>query len=124
MNILLLNNNPVVTKLVTLSAQKTGDELNVVSSLDEIAQSSCDVLIFDDALYSEALYADIVAQITCKKKMFMGSRGTQKPDDFDMMVNKPFLPTDLVDLFTTLSGEVAGMQDEVTQFQELDEEVV
>jgi uncharacterized membrane protein len=124
MNILLLNNNPVVTKLVTLSAQKTGDELNVVANLDEITQNSCDVLIFDDALFSEELYAEVMAQITCKKKMYMGSRGTQKPDDFDIMVNKPFLPTDLVDLFTTLSKEVVNLQEEMPEFEVVDEELV
>ena len=36
MKILLLNDNPVVNKLVTLSAQKTSDELEVVENPDNI----------------------------------------------------------------------------------------
>ena len=39
MKILLLNDNPVVNKLVTLSAQKTSDKLDVVNSIDSIQSS-------------------------------------------------------------------------------------
>lgn len=44
MNILLLNDNPVVTKLVTLSAQKTSDELEIVGSVEEIQDGTYDLL--------------------------------------------------------------------------------
>ncbi len=106
MNILLVNDNPVVTKLVTLSAQKTGDELKIVTSAGDIDAKAYDLLIFDNELFEPTLYEQITSETTFGKKMYMGSRGNEKPDDFDTMVNKPFLPTDLVDLFTNLSAQI------------------
>ena len=125
MNILLVNNNPVVTKLVTLSAQKTGDELKIVASSDEIDASSYDVLIFDDALFDEELYEQVLAQASCRKKIYMGNRGSERPADFDMIVNKPFLPTDLVDLFINLSAEAAEpIIDEEIDLDDIEEELI
>jgi uncharacterized membrane protein len=106
MNIVLVNNNPVVTKLVTLSAQKTNDKLKIIASPVELDVQECDVLILDDELLESELYKAVNEKVHCRKKIYMGARGSIKPDDFDMMVNKPFLPTDLVDLFTTLSAEM------------------
>ncbi len=106
MNILLINDNPVVTKLVTLSAQKTGDELETVNAIEQIDAGAYDLLIFDNALFDPMLYDQLTSQVTFTKTLYMGSRGVDKPDDFDMMLNKPFLPTDLVDLFTDLSHEL------------------
>jgi len=54
--ILLLNDNPVVNKLVTLSAQKTSDELDVVNSIDDIDSRSYDLLVVDDTSYSDEMF--------------------------------------------------------------------
>ena len=66
MNILLLNDNPVVTKLVTLSAQKTGSEIFIASNIDEIQGESYDLIIVDEALYSldlmDELKVDLLGQ--------------------------------------------------------------
>ena len=59
MKILLLNNNPVVNKLVTLSAQKTSDELDVVDNLDDIESNKYDLLVIDDTLYSEEIMQEL-----------------------------------------------------------------
>ena len=56
MKILLLNDNPVVNKLVTLSAQKTSDELDVVNSIDDIDSRSYDLLVVDDTSYSDEMF--------------------------------------------------------------------
>ncbi len=106
MNILLINDNPVVTKLVTLSAQKTGDTLEIVNAVEQIDAQAYDLLIFDNELFDPALYDALVSEVSFAKKLYMGSRGVDKPDAFDMIVNKPFLPTDLVDLFTDISHEL------------------
>ncbi len=129
MNILLVNDNPVVTKLVTLSAQKTGDELKIVTSAGEIDARAYDLLIFDNELFEPILYEQITSETMFGKKMYMGSRGSEKPDDFDTMVNKPFLPTDLVDLFTNFSAEIVAPTQEPQEsifedFEPVDEMVL
>ena len=108
MKILLFNDNPVVRKLVALSAQKTKDELSVVWSVDEIEGSEYDLLIMDDALYSDDTFESLNNRIDVKSKLLMATRGNAVPDGFDHVINKPFLPTDLVDLLIHIEKKGAG----------------
>jgi uncharacterized membrane protein len=102
MRILLVNDNPVVRKLVALSAQKTKDDLNVVWSVDEIEHDVYDLLIVDDAYYSEEIMTALSERITYKTSLLMATRGNAVPTGFDKVINKPFLPTDLVELFANI----------------------
>lgn len=116
MKILLFNDNPVVRKLVALSAQKTKDDLSVVWSTDEIEESGYDLLIVDDALYSDEILESLNEKIVVKSTLFMATRGKAVPSGFDHVINKPFLPTDLVDMFIQIQKKVAG--DSVQQHEE------
>jgi len=107
MRILLLNDNPVVRKLVALSAQKTKDDLNVVSSIDEIEHSEYDLFIVDDALYSDDGMAALEEKIRFKTSLLMATRGNTVSTGFDHVINKPFLPTDLVELFATIENNLS-----------------
>ena len=102
MRILLLNDNPVVRKLVALSAQKTKDDLSVVWSVDEIEHDVYDLVIVDDAYYSDEIMAALSEKITYKTNLLMATRGNAIPAGFDKVINKPFLPTDLVELFANI----------------------
>lgn len=109
MRILLLNDNPVVRKLVALSAQKTKDDLHVVWSVDEIEHPAYDLLIIDDALYNDESFSLINQKITYKTSLLMATRGSATPAGFDKVINKPFLPTDLVELFSTIEKSLSSM---------------
>lgn len=108
MKILLFNDNPVVRKLVALSAQKTKDELSVIWSVDEIQESDYDLLIIDDALYSDELFESLKELVTYKSTLLMATRGKAVPAGFDNIINKPFLPTDLVDMFVKIDKKTAS----------------
>ena len=108
MKILLFNDNPVVRKLVALSAQKTKDELSVIWSVDEIQESDYDLLIIDDALYSDELFESLKELVTYKSTLLMATRGKAVPAGFDNVINKPFLPTDLVDMFIKIDKKTAS----------------
>jgi len=116
--ILLLNDNPVVNKLVTLSAQKTSDTLVVVTSIDEIEDDKYDLLVVDDTLYSDELFEELSSKIKYTKSLYICSRDAQSVDAFDAILKKPFLPTDLVDLFVLI-----GNQTENSDSQEMDDEL-
>ena len=96
MRILLLNDNPVVRKLVALSAQKTKDDLSVVWSVDEVQGDAYDLLIVDDAHYSDEAMSALKEKIQYTTSLLMATRGNAVPAGFDKVINKPFLPTDLV----------------------------
>lgn len=108
MKILLYNDNPVVRKLVALSAQKTKDELSVVWSVEEIEESGYDLVIMDDALYSDETFESLKETVTFKSSLLMATRGNGVPAGFDNVINKPFLPTDLVDLFAKIDKDIAS----------------
>ncbi|MDP3465780.1 MAG: hypothetical protein Q8R86_08435 [Sulfuricurvum sp.] len=107
MRILLLNDNPVVRKLVALSAQKTKDDLNVVWSADEIEHDKYDLLIVDDAHYSDEVMAVLKEKIVFERSLLMATRGNAIPAGFDHVINKPFLPTDLVELFAGIENSLS-----------------
>ncbi|MGA9046020.1 hypothetical protein [Sulfuricurvum sp.] len=109
MNILLFNDNPVVRKLVALSAQKTKDDLSVIWSVDEIQESGFDLLIIDDALYSDELFESIKELVTFKSTLLMATRGKAVPAGFENVINKPFLPTDLVDMFIQIEKKISSI---------------
>ena len=115
--ILLLNDNPVVTKLVTLSAQKTDDTVDTAHSIDEVTAGKYDLLVIDDALYNEESFTALKEQISFKKSLFVCSRDTENSDEFDATIKKPFLPTDMVELFTTIKKNL----DVVTEEKATDE---
>ncbi|MFK5937304.1 MAG: hypothetical protein QM497_02805 [Sulfurimonas sp.] len=106
MKILLLNDNPVVNKLVTLSAQKTSDELEVVTSIDEISSNTYDLLVVDDNMYNDSLFNDIKEKATFSQSLYICSRDAEQVEEFSSSIKKPFLPTDLVELFSVISHDI------------------
>ncbi|MDP3267281.1 MAG: hypothetical protein Q8M39_10690 [Sulfuricurvum sp.] len=114
MKILLLNDNPVVRKLVALSAQKTKDDLSVIWSVDEVEGDSYDLLIVDDAHYSDESMTALKGKIKYRTSLLMATRGNATPHGFDKVINKPFLPTDLVDLFSQIAKDLSSSTPEVS----------
>ncbi len=106
MNILLLNNNPVVNKLVTLSVQKTSDELHTAENIEAIESGEYDLLIIDDALYSDEAMDEIASKISFSESLFICSKDAQEQAEFTKTLKKPFLPTDLVETLIALAKMV------------------
>lgn len=111
MKILLLNDNPVVTKLVTLSAQKSGNEILIADSIEAISKGAYDLLIVDEGMYSEEKMEALKESIRYKYSLYMLSRGSASVTGFDDEIKKPFLPTDLVELLSTIAVEVSSFID-------------
>jgi uncharacterized membrane protein len=117
--ILLLNDNPVVTKLVTLSAQKTSDELEIVESIDEIEADRYDLFAIDDALYTKELMDEINVKIKYVKSLYICSKDAQEGGEFTDVLKKPFLPTDLVEMLSSIAQDVqeSGGIDEMQEIK-------
>lgn len=121
MKILLVNDNPVVTKLVTLSAQKTNDDVEVAHSFDEVGGGEYDLIVIDDALYSDDFFDKIKDKLSYKKSLLICSRDTEPSEEFTSVLKKPFLPTDLVELFTMIDSKLESAPQEVEIPEELEE---
>ncbi len=92
MKTLLFNKNPIISKLVRMSAQKMEYEfeerLNYASDID-----SYDVIIVDDGVSADLK----VLQGKCKKLIYISS-GASANEESRQVLHKPFLPTDLIAL--------------------------
>lgn len=121
MNILLLNNNPVVNKLVTLSVQKTSDELHAAENIEAIESGEYDLLIIDDALYSDEAMDEIASKISFSESLFICSKDAQERAEFTKTLKKPFLPTDLVETLIALAKMVDTVElDKMDSIEESD----
>ncbi len=124
MKIVLFNDNPVVQKLVALSAQKSGDELHTASSLEEITEKRYDLLLVDDGIYSDEAFATIGKRIGYHRAMLMVTRGNLVPAGFDQVIKKPFLPADLVAALLLAEEEIVRSGENGSATAILDEEEV
>lgn len=121
MKIVLLNSNPVVNKLVTLSVQKTSDELHTAENIEAIESGDYDLLIIDDALYSDEAMDEIASKISFSESLFICSKDAQERAEFTKTLKKPFLPTDLVETLIALAKMVDTVElDKMDSIEEND----
>lgn len=92
MKILLLNKNPVISKLVRLSAEKLEYEFEEQTQyVDDLPQY--DVIVIDDSV--EANLQDLESK--CERLICISS-GETNTQSARKILHKPFLPTDLIAL--------------------------
>ena len=98
MKVVLLNQNPVISRLVKLSLDKIGYELEEIENLTQIAPWSCDLLICDHEMVDESIdYTPFGKEI-----LFLIPRNYEKKLG-KYSLEKPFLPTDFIDKVQKIS---------------------
>ncbi|MEF3191838.1 MAG: hypothetical protein K6347_04725 [Campylobacterales bacterium] len=98
MKLLLLAENATVRRLVELSAGKVGIEV-LEFAPDSLPDTSVDFLAIEMELVTDALQEEIATHYPQAQKILIMPRDAQKMAGFDHFIKKPFLPTELVDLF-------------------------
>ena len=96
-SIFLLNDNKIVSRLLQLSAEKHGyylEEKMVV----EPSRDHYDIVLIDSDAYSPQLVEEIKERITFNKLGYIGVKNEEVPSEFDMHLDKPFLPSDFITL--------------------------
>lgn len=118
MKILLANKNPIISKLVNLSAQKIKYECEELDSLETLPEAN--VCIVDNEMQPdlEALKASYpkIIYLAQKGEVLLG-------DDDILVIHKPFLPTDLIKLINQSSSHQAQILDEAGQDENANAEV-
>lgn len=103
MKFLLINTNQIVQKLVEITAKKAGANLVSIKESSELGDlSEYDYVIIDDdsLMLDKQTYLDALAS---KRKCLIYNKQTERFDGFDAYVQKPFLPTSILDVFV---GEI------------------
>ena len=100
MKILLINANPVVSRLLALCTRDTHLLLDEVRSVDEIKDVAYDLLFVDDGSYVDKL-DPLLAKGRLRKKVFISyDKDTDK--GFDETIQKPFLPSQIINVIESV----------------------
>lgn len=98
MDILFIGENPTVKRLVELSAAKTGLSLTT-TGWDDAELDNAKFLIAEAEALGEDATTVLVHAPRTLRKILIAPRETAESGYFDVMLRKPFLPTELVELF-------------------------
>ncbi|QIR76478.1 hypothetical protein FA592_09635 [Sulfurospirillum diekertiae] len=126
MRLLLLNNNPAVSRLIKLSAEKAGYELDEFEDYGLVPLTTYDVILVDNELYDEASIVGACENTGCDYIIYICQRGAKKPDIAHVALEKPFLPTDFLVLLEKVKNVIISHKAEATEeatkvLQSLDE---
>jgi uncharacterized membrane protein len=101
MKVLLINQNATIDRLVTLSTGKLLFELTKSASLAESTPGEYDFVIIDSDVFEENAFSSFKSECESATFLMILSKGFEKPSGFDVFIEKPFLPTELVDILST-----------------------
>lgn len=97
MNILLINKNPIVSNLFALSAKGLVNlRIDEIDNKDLIPTKSYDMLFVDDECCNLHQMEKFFAIVQANKKVLFSNRGKIKIDKVDAVINKPFLPSQII----------------------------
>ncbi len=117
MDLLLINKNPVVSRMLNLSAPKAGFEVSECDNVYELPKGSFDVVLIDDEMYDENFLKEIKSELDFKQLGIITSAKNADTESFDFVLIKPFLPTDLIELLRSIRAKI-----EFTQYEDVSEE--
>lgn len=104
MKVILLNNNPAVSKLVSVSLNKLGYTFTEIDNLEYLTSNDADLIICDSGLYDSKInYLEYA-----KNQLFLIPRN--RADEYNLAksqtLQKPFLPTDFIDIVKRILVEI------------------
>ena len=123
MKILLINQNATVEKLVRLSAAKVGLEVETVQDAGSVEGGDYAWVLIDHESLEENDPGALKARCQGAKLGLLHPKNGEKIPGFDLYIEKPFLPTELIDEFSAQmgSGDAQASAEEMT-LPDLDEE--
>ncbi len=106
MHILLININPVVSRLVSLCAREEHIELEEVHSVDAVTRDRYDIVFIDEASYVDEA-KNLLENLIIRKKVFLSSSNimSNEANIFDSIITKPFLPSQIINVLESLESD-------------------
>ena len=103
MKILLINANPVVSRLLALCTRDTHLLLDEVTSVDEVKDVGYDLVFVDDGSYSDHIDS-FLEEGNSRKKIFI-SYVKEAVEGFDETIQKPFLPSQIIKVIESVGRD-------------------
>ncbi len=106
MHILLINNNPVVSRLISFCIREDNMNLEEVHDVGAVARDRYDVVFVDEASYGDET-EEVLANLIMRKKVFLSSKDEMDDEvgPFDTVIKKPFLPSQITALLESLEED-------------------
>lgn len=95
MKILLINHNPVVSRLTTLSAKKENVQLDEIKEINELKASDYSVVFVDNESYNHEVENLLKNSDIDKKVLFYAQGEEESQVNFSESILKPFLPSEV-----------------------------
>jgi len=106
MQILLINKNPIVSKLFSLSAKgMEGINIDEVEDIKSLSHKSYDMLFIDDGDSLDDELEESLYSIDAKQKILFVLDGDRYIDGVDKIIKKPFLPSTIISMLQSSYGE-------------------
>jgi ribosomal protein L21 len=102
MKILLINANPVVSRLLSLCTRDTHLLLDEVAGVDKVKDVGYDLVFVDDGSYSDKIDS-FLEEGNSRKKIFI-SYVKEVVEGFDETIQKPFLPSQIIKVIESVDS--------------------
>lgn len=120
MKVYLVNKNPIIAKLVALSASKAHLELIQSESIE--VEKEAGILLVDDESYDEELFLAYKQAYEDIKTAFFYSKSGERVEGFNEYIQKPFLPTDLFNVLNSFTGGFEFAKENLLEAKETQKE--
>jgi hypothetical protein len=108
MKILLINSNPVVSRLTALSARKEDIQIDEIQEVTELSNDNYDIVFVDADSWNKDVSDIIFENIkTQKKVLFYAQDDKEEQGVFDMSILKPFLPSEVSAVIRSIEESIS-----------------
>ncbi|MEA3433431.1 MAG: hypothetical protein U9R13_02520 [Campylobacterota bacterium] len=106
MHILLININPVVSRLISFCMREDNIDLEELENVGAVARDSYDVVFVDEASYGDET-EEVLENLIIRKKVFLSSADdvSDEAEFFDSIIKKPFLPSQITAVLESLEED-------------------
>ena len=109
-DIIILNNNPVISKLIALGLDSNEISFVEINTDSSIPKQSFDILFVDEHYDVAPLIQERIDQIEAKHKILLNSSDEIKLKKIDQIIKKPFLPKDLYEIAKSIQANNAKIE--------------
>jgi len=119
MHILLINKNPVVSRLLSLCTRNESLKLEEIKEIESCKRESYDVVFVDEAAYDGKIQK-LNESLKVEKKVLFTHTGI-RTNDFDVVIQKPFLPSEILEVLeSVMNKEDTSEEEQIHANQVLD----
>jgi len=125
MKILLINSNPVVSRLTALSARKEEIQIDEVQEINEVSNSKYDIVFVDADSWTKEVDSAISKDIqTQKRVLFYAQDDKNNKELFDISILKPFLPSEVSAVIRSVEENVLSLKNSKENLVKVEEESI